>query len=258
MGHFTILILTFGFTLFVLRFYYYQDKFIKRPMIYLIIALIMGMIACLIIISASLIIFIFLPNIWAIVWLSNVEQSGFFLIFLGPIIEESLKTSFLLILHNRLKFKSPLEGMIFGAMIGCGFGLIENLYFGLSTLIFSGFVDALTLTIIRGSFLIVGHPFYTGLIGAGIIYHKIGLSESRYQYFFQSCTLHICWNFAALARLVFQNIDFISNLILVFTVFTISLIYLYRQLVIVNRIEHGLNDQGFYSNPRDYTVQMLR
>jgi len=69
----------------------------------------------------------------------------------------------------RKEIDSPLDGIIYGAMVGFGFAAVENaLYFG-ATLIESGAIGQLVLLAFLRAFVFgLNHALYTGLTGLGL------------------------------------------------------------------------------------------
>jgi len=74
-----------------------------------------------------------------------------------------------------------------------GFGLTENILYGLNALVFGGLLATVLLVIIRSNLEIVGHPFFTGWIGSEVGLEKkcmvMGdLERDIYlQWFFMPC-----------------------------------------------------------------------
>jgi protease PrsW len=96
----------------------------------------------------------------------------------APIIEESCKGLALLALlfFYRDELDNVLDGLVYGALIGLGFAMTENmLYFG-SAYLEDGFSAFGVLFIIRAVIDGFGHALYTGTVGAAV-----GWSRSRYR-----------------------------------------------------------------------------
>jgi RsiW-degrading membrane proteinase PrsW (M82 family) len=96
----------------------------------------------------------------------------------SPIIEESLKGLALLglLLLFRHEFDGTLDGLIYGALIGLGFAMTENvLYLGQAYI--AGGLGALgQLFIAREIFGGLGHALYSGTLGAAV-----GWARARYR-----------------------------------------------------------------------------
>lgn len=95
----------------------------------------------------------------------------------APIVEETFKGLGLLglLLMFRNEFDNVLDGLVYGALVGLGFAMTENiLYFG--TEYIEGGFDALTeLFIVRAVLGGFGHALYTGTTGAAL-----GWARSRH------------------------------------------------------------------------------
>ncbi|MGH2535419.1 MAG: PrsW family intramembrane metalloprotease [Thermomicrobiales bacterium] len=108
------------------------------------------------------------------------EEAGtLFNIGIGaPIIEETFKgLALLALLHFfRQEFDNVLDGIVYGALVGLGFAMTENmLYFGAAYLE-DGPYGLGELFIARAVINGFGHALYTGTIGAAV-----GWSRSRYR-----------------------------------------------------------------------------
>ena len=88
----------------------------------------------------------------------------------GPVIEEIFKglALFLLVLLFRREIDSPLDGIIYGGLVGFGFAAVENVLYFASTLSTGGIGDVLTLGFLRAFLFGLNHALFTGLTGLGI------------------------------------------------------------------------------------------
>jgi protease PrsW len=107
------------------------------------------------------------------------DAADFLTIAVGaPLIEEFFKGIALLALlrYARQEFDNVLDGLVYGALIGLGFAMTENiLYFG-QAYFEDGTRGLGELFIVRAVINGLGHALYTGTIGAAI-----GWSRSRYR-----------------------------------------------------------------------------
>ncbi|HET8626834.1 MAG TPA: PrsW family intramembrane metalloprotease, partial [Thermomicrobiales bacterium] len=90
--------------------------------------------------------------------------------FGAPLIEESFKGAALLglLLVLREEFDNVLDGLVYGALIGLGFAMTENiLYFGQAYLA-SGLAGLSQLFLARAIVGGLGHALYTGTTGAAV------------------------------------------------------------------------------------------
>lgn len=120
----------------------------------------------------------------------------------APIIEESFKGIAVLavLLIARDEFDSVLDGLVYGALVGVGFAMTENiLYFG-GTYISGDLGDFGILVLARAGLGGLGHPAYTAVTGAAI-----GWSRGRYGQgvarfivpvlgWLVAVALHVAWN----------------------------------------------------------------
>jgi RsiW-degrading membrane proteinase PrsW (M82 family) len=96
--------------------------------------------------------------------------SAFVATFVAPVVEESFKGVALLglLLIYRDEFDSALDGLVYGALVGVGFAMTENvLYFGLVYLE-EGPGAFGVLVVVRTITGELGHAMWTGTMGAAI------------------------------------------------------------------------------------------
>ena len=97
--------------------------------------------------------------------LSDQLTEGITATAVAPIAEESFKA--LAVWMQRHQLKSVRHGFLYGATVGLGFAIVENLSYIL--LSFGGGLPGFTLTaFVRGIGSIPGHALWTGLTGIGI------------------------------------------------------------------------------------------
>jgi RsiW-degrading membrane proteinase PrsW (M82 family) len=121
--------------------------------------------------------------------------------FGAPVVEESLKGGVLLWLlwRRRQEFDGPTDGIIYAAMVGLGFAMIENVGYYISALARPaiGGVPLLGATFVfRGVLTPLAHPMFTSMTGIGVAYaatHRrggwaVGLG------LLGAMTLHGLWN----------------------------------------------------------------
>ncbi|QSB03899.1 PrsW family intramembrane metalloprotease [Natronoglycomyces albus] len=125
----------------------------------------------------------------------------------GPINEEWFKALgvVLLVLIVREHFHRPMDGLIYGALIGLGFQVVENVTYAVNFAIInpnSDWAGALSATIIR--IAVAGpwsHPLYSAVAGLGIAYFVTQRRRSTAQraavagsLFVLSMAMHALWN----------------------------------------------------------------
>jgi RsiW-degrading membrane proteinase PrsW (M82 family) len=108
----------------------------------------------------------------------GLELTALASVVLGaPLVEESAKGIAILgfLRFARDEFDDTLDGLVYGALIGVGFAMTENvLYFG-QTYLEGGIRDLGELFVARAVFGGLGHPAYTAVTGAAV-----GWARSRY------------------------------------------------------------------------------
>jgi len=121
--------------------------------------------------------------------------------FGAPVVEESLKGGVLLWLlwRRRQEFDGPTDGIIYAAMVGLGFAMIENVGYYISALARPaiGGVPLLGATFVfRGILTPLAHPMFTSMTGIGAAYaatHRRG-GWAVALGLLAAMTLHGLWN----------------------------------------------------------------
>ncbi len=95
--------------------------------------------------------------------------------FGAPVVEETLKGMVLawLLWRRRLELDGPTDGIIYAAMVGLGFAMIENVGYYLGALVRPqlGGVELLGATFVfRGLLSPLAHPIFTSMTGIGAAY----------------------------------------------------------------------------------------
>lgn len=122
----------------------------------------------------------------------------------APLVEETTKGAglLLLMLLARRYFNGPLDGLIYGTLIGGGFAFTENILYYSRTLEAAGAESVLGLFFVRGVLNIFGHAIYTACTGiiVGFVARKWG-SIMGFLVFIPALIpgmlLHALWNFSA-------------------------------------------------------------
>jgi protease PrsW len=120
-------------------------------------------------------------------------------------IEEVAKLVFPVIIFILGKYRSEVDGLVFGIASGMGFAAFETLGFGLLTLMsyLSNMRDLEQVLVIRGLLAPLGHADWTGLI-CGAIWHYQGKGKKMYifatAYFLLAIVLHFLWNIASMTH----------------------------------------------------------
>ncbi|MCD6058176.1 MAG: Protease prsW family [Thermomicrobiales bacterium] len=133
----------------------------------------------------------------------------------APLVEESFKGIAVLavLIFARDEIDSTLDGLVYGALVGVGFAMTENiLYFGQAYLE-GGFREFGTLVLGRAVLGGFGHPAYTAITGAAI-----GWSRGRYGRgitriivpilgWALAVALHVAWNGGLVLTTVMMDED---------------------------------------------------
>lgn len=109
----------------VIWFIYHKDKYEHEPWRYLVLAYVFGL-AC-----AAVVPFITGKIQWLPELYSDTQMEVFLTAFVViALVEEFMKFIILRgIFFNRSVFNEPIDGIVYGVMIGMGFATLENLYF---------------------------------------------------------------------------------------------------------------------------------
>jgi protease PrsW len=88
----------------------------------------------------------------------------------APLTEEGVKAFalilFLFVLHRQID--SPIDGLIYGGMVGFGFAAVENVFYLLGALASGGIGGAVGLAFLRAGVFGLNHAMYTGFSGLGV------------------------------------------------------------------------------------------
>lgn len=136
---------------------WWLDRYEKEPLALIVIAFIWGAIPA--IALAVLFELIFSVPLDRSPLGPNVANFG-----LAPVIEELLKSLALvgLFLWARREFDGPLDGIVYGALIGFGFSMTEN------ALYFVRFSDLNALFWVRGVLFGMNHALFTSVVGLAL------------------------------------------------------------------------------------------
>jgi len=90
--------------------------------------------------------------------------------FIAPPVEEAFKALALLAIYwlARHEFDGPLDGVIYGSLVGFGFAMTENVFYFESAWAEQGVKGFLMLVLMRAGVFGLNHAMFTGIAGAGI------------------------------------------------------------------------------------------
>lgn len=88
----------------------------------------------------------------------------------APVIEEFFKWLALLAIFffMRREFDGPLDGLIYGALIGFGFAMTENIFYFIGAYQEDGYTGLSSLFLLRSLLFGMNHAFYSALSGLGL------------------------------------------------------------------------------------------
>jgi protease PrsW len=121
--------------------------------------------------------------------------------FAAPVVEETLKGAVLagLLWRRRAEFDGPTDGIIYAAMTGLGFAMIENVGYYINALVtpMQGGVALLGYTfVLRGLLSPLLHPMFTAMTGLGVAYaaRRRGAGWAIGAGWLAAVALHMIWN----------------------------------------------------------------
>lgn len=100
---------------------------------------------------------------------------------LAPVVEESAKgfAVFLLLLFFWREFDDVLDGVIYGATVGFGFAMSENVFYFADSLQQAGWEGLATSAFFRAVIFGMNHALFTSIFGASLGYARIGARGCR-------------------------------------------------------------------------------
>ena len=121
----------------------------------------------------------------------------------APLVEELSKGLALLFLFRELhdEFDGVVDGVVYAAMVGLGFAMIENVqYYGAS--VQEGMESSVATFIVRGMLAPFAHPLFTSMFGIGLGYARERHGHGSRVWapalgLMLAMTLHSLWNLAA-------------------------------------------------------------
>ena len=103
--------------------------------------------------------------------LTEVVESG----GVAPVVEETAKAIALLglFVFLRREFDNVLDGIIYGALVGFGFAMTENVLYFLSSLFTEGWAEWGIVVFLRAIVFGLNHAFFTSLTGAALGFARL-------------------------------------------------------------------------------------
>lgn len=145
--------------------FYWADRYEREPVTLLLAAFAWGAIPAIVI---SLIGEVFLGSPFVSDDLS-LEAALVEGAMIAPVVEELVKALALWGLYHwsQNEFDGPLDGLIYGALIGFGFAMTENFFYFIGAFAEGGFLDLTVVILLRSAVFGLNHAMYTGLTGLG-------------------------------------------------------------------------------------------
>jgi RsiW-degrading membrane proteinase PrsW (M82 family) len=151
--------------LYVLLFYW-ADRYEREPLWLLLVAFFWGALPAIIIsLIGELVIgepFVTGPESL----IGDVVSSS----VVAPVVEEVVKGAALFAIYwwQRQEFDGILDGIIYGALVGFGFAMTENVFYFIGAFDEGGFGRLSVVIFLRSILFGLNHAFYTSLLGIGI------------------------------------------------------------------------------------------
>jgi len=231
------------------RFYYSLDPYEKEPIGLVMLALALGsLVAPLLAILFTLIGDILLGNFVGF----SPNLTILEIPYLAPLVEELVKglCVFLIILVAPEEINSPIDGFLYGAIVGLGFSTAENVLYILKGLTSGGVKGFISSIFLRWTIVIFLHQLTTSYVGAGLAFAKFQKKwTSRLKYILGSLAIailiHFTWNSVSLiftfkdpSDLLFSSrLD--SAFLSTFTYMTIYLAGAIPLIVLLKRYQRG-------------------
>lgn len=145
---------------------YWVDRYEKEPWWLLSAAFVWGALPA----AVLALTFNFLFSLPAYALFSEATAEFTSATLVAPIIEESVKglALFIILIFRRQELDSPLDGIIYGAMVGMGFAMVENVLYYLAAFSEDGGAGWNSAVVVRGVVFGLNHALYTALTGLGI------------------------------------------------------------------------------------------
>lgn len=123
--------------------------------------------------------------------------------FGAPLVEETCKGAllFLLLWRRKDEIDGPTDGIVYAAMVGLGFALIENVNYYMQAMSHGGGMALVFTVILRGVASPLCHPLFTAMTGLGVAYAATHRGPLRYLAvlggWIAAMFLHFIWNFSS-------------------------------------------------------------
>ncbi len=215
--------------LLIVFYFWYKDKYEREPIRLVLKMFIWGS-------TIAIVVAVFLEVLIICILTSLIPPEVLGVIFpivIAPLVEEYAKGRGIVRLRKNPEYEGMMDGIVYGVAIGAGFGLTENILYGLNALILGGMLSAVLIIVIRSSLEIIGHPFYTSWIGGEVGLQKMYGKGGYWNGYIAAVTLHGIWN----SIMIIAIYNEVLALLIWFLVICVYVYLLRRRLKIALRLE---------------------
>lgn len=193
----------------------------------------------------------FLTSTSKIIFSEQFVTSFFSAVIIAPFAEEIVKSIYLLKAFKSDYFDNITDGLVYGAAIGLGFGMTENiLYF---TMYDNTFTEWISVVLIRSIFSAVMHAISTAIVGSFVAKAKFTKGAKRQVYFlvglFWAMVIHASWNFSVSFQFTYL-LGIISMIVLIALFFMVFLRSLKNESFVIKR-ELMSEDEKYFNKQND-------
>ncbi|WP_405372543.1 MULTISPECIES: PrsW family intramembrane metalloprotease [unclassified Microbacterium] len=191
----------------------------------------------------------------------GVIPAGFATVVQAPVVEEVAKGAGILLIYfsARRAFDGPVDGVVYGALIGAGFAFTENILYFADSLLTGGAQDAAYTFFLRGILSPFAHVMFTSVIG-----YAVGIAARRGASrggaigpwaggLVVGIALHALWNGSAMYADFFAVYGTLQ--VPLFVAFTIGVVLLRREEARLTRLRLGEYAAAGWFSPAE--VDML-
>jgi RsiW-degrading membrane proteinase PrsW (M82 family) len=142
----------------------------------------------------------------------------------APLVEETLKGAVLfgLLWFRRNEIDGFADGIIYAAMVGLGFAMMENVTYYMRALEEGGTDQLTAVFVLRGVIAPLSHPLFTSMLGLGVAWaatHRHGRVVAPVLGLLAAMLLHGLWNgataFGVAGLIVVYGLDFCLLIVLI-------------------------------------------
>jgi len=167
-GILLILVLSFVPMLLYALLLWWLDRYEKEPLGLLVVAFLWGAVPS-IVLALIMQVVLDIP----VMAISNSNQLTYELLgasVVAPLTEEGIKAFalLLLLLFVRKEIDSPIDGLIYGGVVGSGFAAVENVFYLFGAFTEGGIGGIVGLAFLRAGVFGLNHAMYTAFTGLGV------------------------------------------------------------------------------------------